>query len=170
MTECPNCGKNIASMSSSGEQQVLCTLNNEGGVQDNLDLMPRLTEETYLKAYPEDRKCRAFLEFCREGDYKAIIDMLQNDEVDEDDEDEEMGDSDEQQMLVRDLVACRLRKLLASARALRDAIIHRPAAATAEGEADPAFASDIACELGLTPQLVCFDESVSQLQACQERV
>jgi hypothetical protein len=97
VTECPNCGKNIASTSSSGEQQVLCTLNNEGGVQENLDLMPLLTEETYLKAYPEDRKCRAFLEFCREGDYKAIIDMLQDDEVDEDDEDEEMGGSDEQQ-------------------------------------------------------------------------
>jgi hypothetical protein len=96
VTECPNCGKNIASTSSNGEQQVLCILNNEGGVQENLDLMPLLTEETYLKAYPEDRKCRAFLEFCREGDYKAIIDMLQDDEVEEDDEDEEMGDSDQQ--------------------------------------------------------------------------
>jgi hypothetical protein len=95
VTECPNCGKSIASVSPSGEQQVLCHLNNEGGLQENLDLLPLLTEESYLKAYPEDRKCRAFLEFCREGDYKAIIDMLQDDEVDEDDEDEEMGDDDQ---------------------------------------------------------------------------
>lgn len=97
VTECPNCGKNIASASPNGEQQVLCNLNNEGGMQENLDLLPLLTEESYLKAYPEDRKCRAFLEFCREGDYKAIIDMLQDDEVDEDDEDEdeEMGDDDQ---------------------------------------------------------------------------
>ncbi|KAJ4408513.1 hypothetical protein N0V91_003164 [Didymella pomorum] len=89
VTECPNCGKNIASTSASGEQQVLSNLNNEGGLQENLDLLPLLTEETYLKAYPEDRKCRAFLEFCREGDYKAIIGMLQDDEVEEDDEDED---------------------------------------------------------------------------------
>ncbi|KAH3919348.1 hypothetical protein HBI56_025560 [Parastagonospora nodorum] len=94
-TECSNCGKNIASNSSTGAQQVLCNLNNEGGMQQDLDILPLLSEESYLKAYPEDRKCRAFLEFCREGDYKAIIDMLQDDEVDEDDEDEEMGDSDQ---------------------------------------------------------------------------
>jgi hypothetical protein len=70
-------------------------LNNEGGLQEDLDILPLLSEESYLKAYPEDRKSRAFLEFCREGDYKAIIGMLQDDEVDEDDEDEEMADSDE---------------------------------------------------------------------------
>jgi hypothetical protein len=64
-------------------------------MQQDLDILPLLSEESYLKAYPEDRKCRAFLEFCREGDYKAIIDMLQDDEVDEDDEDEDMGDSDQ---------------------------------------------------------------------------
>ncbi|CAO2653951.1 Nn.00g106840.m01.CDS01 [Neocucurbitaria sp. VM-36] len=95
ITECPNCGKNIASTSSSGAQQVLCNLNNEGGLQKDLDILPLLSEESYLKAYPEDRKSRAFLEFCREGDYKAIIDMLQDDEVDEDDDgDEEMGDDE----------------------------------------------------------------------------
>jgi hypothetical protein len=95
ITECPNCGKNIASTSSTGAQQVLCNLRNEGGLQEGLDILPLLSEESYLKAYPEDRKCRAFLEFCREGDYKAIIGMLQDDEVEEDDEDEEMADSDE---------------------------------------------------------------------------
>jgi hypothetical protein len=94
VTECPECGKDIASMAN-GTQQVLCNLNNEGGLQKDLDILPLLSEESYLKAYPEDRKARAFLEFCREGDYKAIVDMLQDDEVEDEDEDEEMGDSDQ---------------------------------------------------------------------------
>jgi hypothetical protein len=70
-------------------------LRNEGGVQEDLDILPLLTEESYLKAYPEDRKCRAFLEFCREGDLKAIIAMLQDDEVDSDDEEDEDEEGDE---------------------------------------------------------------------------
>ncbi|KAJ4346622.1 uncharacterized protein N0V89_010553 [Didymosphaeria variabile] len=97
ITECPSCGKNIASTSPTGTQQVLCTLNNEGGLQENLDILPLLTEESYLKAYPNERKCRAFLEFCREGDMQAIVGMLQGDNEDSDedeDEDEEMADDD----------------------------------------------------------------------------
>jgi hypothetical protein len=39
ITRCPNCGKDIAS-TSTGTQQVLCTLRNEGGVQENLDILP----------------------------------------------------------------------------------------------------------------------------------
>jgi hypothetical protein len=35
-----------------------------------------LTEESYLKAYPEERKARAFLEFCHAGDLQAIIEMI----------------------------------------------------------------------------------------------
>ena len=55
-----------------------------------LDILPILTEESYLKAYPEERKCRAFLEFCGEGDIEAIVDLLHNTEDDEDDDDEEL--------------------------------------------------------------------------------
>lgn len=75
---------------------MLCSYNNEGGLQEDLDILPLLTEESYLKAYPEDRKARAFLEFCREGDYKAVVDMLMDDNVEEDDEGEdiEMGSTD----------------------------------------------------------------------------
>ena len=68
-------------------QQLLCHLNNEGGLQENLDILPLLTEESYLKVYPEDRKARAFLEFCREGDVQAIVGMLRPDSDDEDEED-----------------------------------------------------------------------------------
>lgn len=72
-------------------QQVLCNLHNEGGLQENLDILPLLTEESYLRAYPEDRKARAFLEFCREGDLQAIVEMLQ---PDPDEEDTEEGSID----------------------------------------------------------------------------
>jgi len=66
-------------------------MHNEGGLQENLDILPLLTEESYLRAYPEDRICRAFLEFCREGDISAVVELLQSCEED-DDEDEEMDD------------------------------------------------------------------------------
>lgn len=50
-----------------------------------MDILPLLTEEAYLKAYPEERRCRAFLEFCREGDIEAIANVVK-DEEDEDDD------------------------------------------------------------------------------------
>lgn len=87
VTSCPNCQKELTTTSSEGVQQLLCHLNNEGGLQENLDILPLLTEESYLKVYPEDRKARAFLEFCREGDVQAIVGMLRPDSDDEDEED-----------------------------------------------------------------------------------
>lgn len=87
MSECPNCGRNLITTTPSGEQQLLCNLKNEGGLQEGLDMLPILTEESYLKAYPEERRCRAFLEFCGEGDVEAIIDLLNDgDDVEEDGE------------------------------------------------------------------------------------
>ena len=73
----------------SGEQQLLCNLKNEGGLQERLDILPILTEESYLKAYPVERKARAFLEFCGEGDIEAIVDLLN----DGDDGEEDQGTS-----------------------------------------------------------------------------
>ena len=81
MTECPKCGRDISTTGASGEQQILCNLNNEGGLQTGLDILPLLSEESYLKAYPEERRCKAFLEFCAEGDIEAIVDLLDNDEA-----------------------------------------------------------------------------------------
>lgn len=84
MTECPSCGRNILTIGTSGEQQIVCNLNNEGGLQTGLDILPLLTEESYLKAYPEERRCRAFLEFCAEGDIEAMVDLLDDqDEAEE---------------------------------------------------------------------------------------
>ena len=91
LTECPNCQRDLTSESTDGEQQILCNLKNEGGLQRGLDILPILTEETYLKAYPEERKCQAFLEFCGAGDVEAIVGLLG---ANEDDDDSDRGDTD----------------------------------------------------------------------------
>ncbi len=76
VTDCPNCNTNVTSICSNGSQQLLCNLNNEGGLQKGQDILPILIEESYLRAYPEERKARAFLEFCAEGDVEAVLDIL----------------------------------------------------------------------------------------------
>ncbi|KAI9836865.1 MAG: hypothetical protein M1819_001030 [Sarea resinae] len=81
--ECPNCSTPLISISPLGEQQVLCTLTNEGGVQESLDILPLLREEVYINAHPQERRSRAFLEFCREGDIEAIVDLLTDNEEEE---------------------------------------------------------------------------------------
>lgn len=84
LAKCPICSRDIVSSPGSGSatagdtQQILVDLNNEGGLQEQIDIFPILKEESYLRAYPEERKCRAFLEFCREGDHRAIVDLLKS--------------------------------------------------------------------------------------------
>ena len=98
---CPSCNAHIGSLSSTNTEQILCTLINEGGRQENLDILPLLTEELYLKAYPEERRGRAFLEFCKEGDVQAIVDLLNDSSSDsEDAEEDEDGDAPRSPALV----------------------------------------------------------------------
>ena len=101
LSRCPNCSREIITSPASGSsaaagetQQILVDLNNEGGLQEQIDIFPILKEESYLRAYPEERKCRAFLEFCREGDHRAIVDLLKScSEQPEDGEVDEMTDA-----------------------------------------------------------------------------
>ena len=93
-TECPRCGKDLTTITDQGTQQVLCNIKNEGGYQAGLDILPLLTEESYLKTFPDERRARAFLEFCREGDIEAIVSLLGDEDADEDDE--EMDGEDEE--------------------------------------------------------------------------
>lgn len=86
MTQCPSCSRNILSHNASEEEQIRCNVNNEGGLQQGFDILPILKEESYLKTFPEERKARAFLEFCAEGDVGAILDLVNG----EDDEDSKM--------------------------------------------------------------------------------
>lgn len=83
MNDCPNCGSNVTNTSMTGTQQVLCNLDNEGGLQEGLNIMPLLVEAAYLKTYPEERKCRAFLEFAAEGDAISMVELLKSNEAEE---------------------------------------------------------------------------------------
>ncbi|KAK5946133.1 hypothetical protein PMZ80_000273 [Knufia obscura] len=83
ITQCPNCSKDISSLNNAGQQQVLCTIRNEGGDQPNFDILPTATEEAYLRAYPEERRGHALLEFCREGDIDAILHLIKDDSEDD---------------------------------------------------------------------------------------
>ena len=102
LEKCPNCSHDIILSPAAGSsdtardsQQILVDLNNEGGLQEQIDIYPLLKEESYLRAYPEERKCRAFLEFCKEGDHRAICDLLKscNDPPEEDLQVDEMSDA-----------------------------------------------------------------------------
>lgn len=84
--KCPACGRSIVThppstssvFSSDQTEQIIVDITNEGGLQTGIDIMPILKEENYLRAYPEETKCRAFLELCREGDYRAVVDLLKS--------------------------------------------------------------------------------------------
>ncbi|KAK5138007.1 hypothetical protein LTR08_005804 [Meristemomyces frigidus] len=105
---CPHCAQSIiAPASSSSAEKILVDLNNEGGLQSGIDILPILQEESYLRAYPEERKCRAFLEFCREGDHRAIAELVKSCGEEEDDEaeddEEECGAGDDDDEMDQDL-------------------------------------------------------------------
>ena len=57
-----------------------------------MDILPLLSEESYFRAYPEDRICHAFLELCREGDVAAVVGLLKSCDDDDKDSDDEMDD------------------------------------------------------------------------------
>ncbi len=86
VTECPRCLKPLSSLNAKGEQQVLCTVRNEGGVQENFNILPSATDEAYLRTYPEERKGHAYLDFCRMGDIDALVHLIQDGNTEEDSE------------------------------------------------------------------------------------
>ncbi|KAK4548999.1 hypothetical protein LTR36_008772 [Oleoguttula mirabilis] len=96
-SQCPHCSQSLVTPAAMGSaERIVVDLNNEGGLQEGIDIMPILQEESYLRAYPEERKCRAFLEFCREGDHRAVAELLRScsEEADEDDMDEDEMDAE----------------------------------------------------------------------------
>lgn len=94
-TNCPSCSQSIVSQDAGGREKIVVDLNNEGGMQEQIDIAPILREESYLRAYPEERRCRAFLEFCREGDHRAVAELLKTCDGEEGEEDEDMEDEGE---------------------------------------------------------------------------
>ncbi|KAK3657499.1 hypothetical protein LTR56_002273 [Elasticomyces elasticus] len=93
-TTCPKCNQSIvssppgSSSNSEPEERIIVNLNNEGGLQEQIDILPILKEESYLRAYPEERKSRAFLEFCAQGDHRGIAALLNSCDAEDDEDDE----------------------------------------------------------------------------------
>lgn len=59
---------------------ILARYTSEGGVQDNYDILPFVTEEAYLAANPEARPARAFHVMCSEGDVDGVVELLRDTE------------------------------------------------------------------------------------------
>lgn len=64
---------------------ILVKYANEGGIQEDLDILPSITEEAYLEAHPEARPARALHVMCAEGDVAGIVELLRDihDEVED---------------------------------------------------------------------------------------
>jgi hypothetical protein len=57
---------------------IVTRYTNEGGVEENLDILPSVTEEAYLQSHPEARPARALHVMCTEGDVGGIVELLQD--------------------------------------------------------------------------------------------
>ncbi|KAI0597328.1 hypothetical protein F4775DRAFT_593459 [Biscogniauxia sp. FL1348] len=95
--KCPSCDAQLATNAAgpsasnqffhvSSAVTIPTRYTNEGGIQENLDILPALTEEAYLEANPEARRARAFHVMCSEGDVGPIIDLLRKAEQPDDDD------------------------------------------------------------------------------------
>ncbi|KAK4176729.1 hypothetical protein QBC36DRAFT_213326 [Triangularia setosa] len=71
-------------MSTSQSVQILTTYTNEGGMQENLNILPHLTEEAYLSANSQFRPAKALHTLASEGDTAGILELLADVDADED--------------------------------------------------------------------------------------
>ncbi|SPO07147.1 uncharacterized protein DNG_09841 [Cephalotrichum gorgonifer] len=80
--QCPSCGASLApssgssSSSAAAQPPILTTYVSEGGVEENLDILPVLTEESYLSAHPEARPARALHVLAEGGDVHSAVELL----------------------------------------------------------------------------------------------
>lgn len=100
--QCPACQGQIANnpagpsvtnpfLHAAPSMAILARYTSEGGVQDNYDILPSVTEEAYLAANPEARPARAFHVMCSEGDVEGIVELLRDTE-----EQQQQGGSEEE--------------------------------------------------------------------------
>lgn len=57
---------------------ILTRYASDGGVEENYDILPILAEEAYLESHPDQRRPRAFLTMCGEGDVLGAVDLLRD--------------------------------------------------------------------------------------------
>lgn len=85
--KCPSCQAHIAAnaagpsvtnplLHAASGVAILTRYHNEGGLQEDLDILPEITEEAYLAANPEARPARAYHVMCGEGDAVGIVELL----------------------------------------------------------------------------------------------
>lgn len=98
--KCPTCGSHLATNApgpsvtntifpSSQDVAIVTRYESEGGVQDNYNILPDVTEEAYLSGHPEARPAHAFHEMCAENNVEGIIAILHDfDHPDSDDDDD----------------------------------------------------------------------------------
>ncbi|KAI0885520.1 uncharacterized protein GGS22DRAFT_161134 [Annulohypoxylon maeteangense] len=89
--KCPSCGAEIStntntagpstsnpSIQSVPGAAILTRYTNEGGVQENYDILPEITEEAYIEANPEVVPARAYHVMCSIGDIDSILAILRD--------------------------------------------------------------------------------------------
>lgn len=62
----------------SSSAPILVQYTNEGGVQNDLDILPEITEEAYLESNPEARRAKAMHTMCLEGDTEGVMELLRD--------------------------------------------------------------------------------------------
>ncbi|KAH9892230.1 hypothetical protein F4778DRAFT_749827 [Xylariomycetidae sp. FL2044] len=87
--KCPSCGSPLAAnaagpsvtnpfLHTPAGVRILARYANEGGTQEDLDILPAITEEAYLDSNPEARPARAYHVMCTEGDVGGIVELLRD--------------------------------------------------------------------------------------------
>lgn len=100
---CPACQNSIVSTvtgssvtdrarTAAPQPQIITKYHNEGGIQENLDILPLVIEEAYLDAHPEARAAIAFHTMCGEGDVTGIVELLNT--LEEDPGEDDMSSMD----------------------------------------------------------------------------
>ncbi|KXJ91095.1 hypothetical protein Micbo1qcDRAFT_234322 [Microdochium bolleyi] len=96
--KCPSCGSQLAANTAGPSVtnqflpanvgvKILTRYVNEGGVQEDLDILPSVTEEAYLAANPAAAPARAYHVMCGEGDVGGIVELLRDADQSASDED-----------------------------------------------------------------------------------
>ncbi|KAI1092564.1 hypothetical protein F5B19DRAFT_194982 [Rostrohypoxylon terebratum] len=87
--KCPSCDAEIATHTAGPSASnphvqavpgaaILARYTNEGGIQENYDILPEVAEEAYVGANPEVLPARAFHVMCSAGDINNIIEVLRD--------------------------------------------------------------------------------------------
>ncbi|KAI1211671.1 uncharacterized protein F4807DRAFT_398079 [Annulohypoxylon truncatum] len=89
--KCPSCAAEIATRTAGPSTSnpfvqsvpgaaILTRYTNEGGIQENYDILPEVTEEAYVEANPEVLPARAYHVMCSTGDVENIVAILRETE------------------------------------------------------------------------------------------